>query len=195
MRPAKISVRLGDEASRIEAEDGLAKIMLEQGEVEASLKRYEEEIINVRQRLGFRSGLMSSLSSMLIAQIYIADYEQANETAEHALDLHKRSGDLYRMPFIKYYQALGQIHQGELGEAGEHLEEGLQLAEEQRQKSSQALGLIWQSYYYLNLGLNELGLEKAEEGLKVATELGSPLYIYRAKLYGGGGLSPFEADG
>jgi tetratricopeptide (TPR) repeat protein len=98
----KISLSLQDEPRRIEAEDGLAKIMLEQGEVEASLERYQAEIINVRQRLGFRSGLMSSLSSMLTAQVYIADYKHANETAEQAIELHKRSGDLYRMPFIRY---------------------------------------------------------------------------------------------
>ena len=177
----EISLNLEDEARRIEAEDGLAKIMLEQGEVEASLERYKEEIINVRQRLGFRGGLMSSLSSMLIAQIYVADYQAANETAEQALELQQNSGDLYRMPIIKYYQAFGQIQQGELGAAGENVQEGLRLAREQGQKSSQALGLTWLSYYYLNLGFNEEGLQRAIEAGQIAKEVGSPLYQLRAQ--------------
>jgi class 3 adenylate cyclase len=176
-----ISTTLQDEARRIESEDGLAKIMLEQGQVEASLKRYQNEIITVRQRLGFRNGLMSSISSVLMAQIYVADYESANKTAEQALDLHQRSGDLYRMPIIKYYQAFGQIHQGEFGAAGENLREGLQLAKDQGQKASQVLGLTWLSYYDLNLGLNDEGLQLAEEAVALADKLGSPLYELRAK--------------
>lgn len=177
----QISITLKDESRRIEAEDGLAKIMLEQGAVEASLKRYQEEIINVRQRLGFRGGLMSSLSSMLIAQIYIADYESANQTAERALELQQRSGELYRMPLVKYYQAFGQIHQGDLGAAGENLKDGLRLAQEQGQKSSEALGLSWLSYYDLKIGLNEEGLQMAEQAVQVAQEIGSPLYELRAQ--------------
>ncbi|MEM7343691.1 MAG: adenylate/guanylate cyclase domain-containing protein [Chloroflexota bacterium] len=176
-----ISVKLEDEPRRIEAEDGLAKIMLEQGETQASIERYEGEIINIRRRLGYRTGLMNSLSSMLMAETVTANYVIANNTAEEALELHKRSGDLHRVPFIKYYQAFGQMHQGELGLAGENLKEGLRLAEEQRQKSSQARGTVWQSYYYLTVGMNEEGLRTAEKALKIAEELGSPLYMMRAQ--------------
>ena len=64
---SEIGVALADEARRIEAEDGLAKIMLEQGEIAASLERYQGEIINARRRLGYRSGLMTSLTSILMA--------------------------------------------------------------------------------------------------------------------------------
>ncbi len=177
----EISTTRQDESQRIEAEDGLAKIMLEQGEVEASLTRYKDEIINMRQRLGFRSGLMSSLSSMLTAQIYIADYKGAAETAEKALELHRRSGDLYRMPFIKYYQAFGQIHQGELGQSYENLKEGLRLAEEQGETAAKVLGLTWLSYYYLNIGFNQGGLEQAQAATELAQQLGSPLYLLRTK--------------
>ncbi|MDX1520345.1 MAG: AAA family ATPase, partial [Anaerolineae bacterium] len=177
----QISINLQDEFRRIEAEDGLAKIMLEQGEVEASLSRYQGEIINVRQRLGFRNGLMSSLSSMLIAQVYVADYMGANETAEQALELQRGWGDLYHTPFIKYYQAFGQIHQGELGAAGSNLIEGVRLAEEHGQRASQTLGLTWLSYFYLNVGSNEEGLGQAQEAAAIARELGSPLYELRAK--------------
>ncbi len=176
-----ISTTLKDETRRIEAEDGLAKIMLEQGEVAASLARYEDEIINVRRRLGFRMGLMSSLSTMLKAQVFIAEYNNAEATTQAALDLHKRSGDLYQIPLIKYFQALGQLYQGELGLAGENLDEGLHLAFKKGQKSLQIVGLIWSSYHSLNLGLIEQGLEQAQHAHLIAQELGSPLYDMRAK--------------
>ncbi len=175
-----ISANVQDEARRIEAEDGLAKIMIEQGEISASIARYEE-IINIRRRLGYRTGLMNSLSSLLVAQTFGADYESAQVTAEEILDLHQKSGDRYRVPFVKYYQAFGQLYQGELGQADKNLQEGLRLAHEQRQKAWQALGLAWQAYYYLTVGIDEEGRRQAEESVKTAQELGSPLYVMRAQ--------------
>jgi tetratricopeptide (TPR) repeat protein len=162
-----IGLALEDDARRIEAEDGLARIMLEQGETTASLQRYQEEIISTRRRLGYRSGLATSLTSVLMAQTFTADYKSANQTAEEALELHQRSGDLYQVPFIKYYRAYGQLHQGELGAAGENLREGLRLAHQQRQKSAQVLGMAWLSY--------------SEQSTHIARELGSPFYLMRAQ--------------
>lgn len=177
----KISISLQDEARRIEAEDGLAKIMLEQGEIAASLERYQAEIIHVRRRLGFRMGLMNSLASMLKAHIFLANYDEAASLIAEALELHQHTGDFYQIPLVKYYQAFGQIHRGELGRAGETLREGLQLAAEQSQKSLQVLGLIWSAYWSLTLGRKEEGLHQAEEGVRIARELGSPLYEKRAR--------------
>lgn len=176
-----LSTDLGNEAGRIEAEDGLAKIMLEQGEISASLSRYQEAIIPVRRRLGYRSGLMNSLSTVLIAQVFTADYDGANETAEELLELHKKSGDLYLVPQIKYYQALGQLYQGYLNRARENLNEGLYLANEQGQKSLQALGMAWRGYYYLTLGMDEEGSQQAEQSFQIAQELGSPLFVMKAQ--------------
>jgi len=178
---SEIAVELEDEARRIEAEDGLARIMLESGEIAASLERYRQEIIDTRRRLGYRSGVLSSLTSILMAQIFLAHYENARETAEEALELNRKSGDLYEVPFTKYYLAFGQIHQGELGDAAENLKEGLELAQQQEQKTAMVLGLAWQSYYYLNLGLYHEGLHQAEESVKIAQELGSPFYLMRAQ--------------
>jgi tetratricopeptide (TPR) repeat protein len=175
-----LSQKLVDETRLVEAEDGLAKIMLEQGEIGASLERYKQ-IINIRRRLGYRNGLMSSLASMLIAQTFTADYRGAQETAEEVLDLHRKSGDFYRVPFINYYQAFGQLFHGEFDKAGENLKEGLRVAREQKQKSMQALGLAWLGYYYLTLGLEEHGLAQARESIHLAQELGSPLYVMRAQ--------------
>jgi tetratricopeptide (TPR) repeat protein len=178
---SEIGVELEDEARRIEAKDGLAKIMLEQGEIAASLARYQEDIIKIRRRLGYRSGVMTSLTSILLAQTFTADYKGANETAEEALELHQGSGDLYLVSFIKYYLAFGQLHQGELGQAGENLKEALRLAHQQRQKSAQVLGMAWLSYYYLNLGLYDDGLAQAEQSTHIARELGSPFFLMRAQ--------------
>lgn len=176
----ELSQKLGDESRSVEAEDGLAKIMLEQGEISASLERYRQ-IVNIRRRLGYRTGLMNSLASMLMAQTFTADYHGAQETAEEVLDLHHKSGDFYRVPFIKYYQAFGQLFQGEWDKAVENLKEGLRLAHQQKQKSLQALGLAWLGYYYLTLGLDEEGLRQARESMQLAQELGSPLYVMRAQ--------------
>ncbi len=176
----QISTTLEDERYRIEAEDGLAKVMLEQGEIAASLERYKE-IVNARRRIGYRSGLLNSLSSVLIGQTFMADYHTANETAEEMLALQQKSGDLYQVPFIKYYQAFGQLYLGELGKAGENLQEGLKLAHDQRQKAWQALGMAWLAYYYLTVGLDEDGLRQAEQSVHIAQELGSPLYMMRAQ--------------
>ena len=176
-----ISLTLEDEARRTEAEDGLARVMLEQGETLASLERYQDEIIKIRRRLGYRTGLMTSLTSILMAQTFTADYKSAHETAQEALELHQHSGDLYQVSFIKYYLAFGQLYQGELGAAGENLKEGLRLAHQQRQKSAQVLGMAWLSYYYLNLGLYDEGLRQAEQSTYIARELGSPFYLMRAQ--------------
>ncbi|HXV44935.1 MAG TPA: tetratricopeptide repeat protein, partial [Anaerolineae bacterium] len=176
----ELSQKLGDESRSVEAEDGLAKIMLEQGEFGASLERYKT-IVNTRRRLGYRNGLMNSLASMLMAQTFNADYREAQKTAEEVLELHYKSGDFYRVPFIKYYQAFGQLFHGELDKAGDNLKEGLRLAHEQRQKSLQALGKAWLGYYYLTLGLDKEGLQQAKESMLLAQELGSPLYVMRAQ--------------
>ncbi len=176
-----ISVTLKDEARRIEAEDGLAKIMIEQGQMEDSLAHYQREIVQVRRRLGFRTGLMSSLTSMMVAQTLLGQYEGAAKTADEVLEFYRKSGDLYQIPTIKYYLAFGQMYQGELGTAAENLNEGLRLANQQKLKSSQILGLIWQSYYNLNVGHIEEGLKQAQQALDIAQGLGSPLYELRAK--------------
>ncbi len=176
----EITIDLTDEARRLEAEDGLAKIMLQQGEIAASLERFGD-VINARRRMGYRGGLMNSLSSVLVAQTFMADYEQANDTAEEILELQKKSGDHYRVPFVKYYQAFGQLYQGELGQAGQNLKEGLDLAHDQGQKAWQALGMAWLAYYYLTVGLDKTALDQAEASLKCARELGSPLYVMRAQ--------------
>ena len=177
-----ISLDINNEFCRITSEDGLAKIMLEEGEIAASLDRYEEEILPVRRRQGFRGGLMDSLSAVLMGQVYTADYVGAEATAQELLELHKKSGDLYRIPFIKYYQALGQLYQGNLDEAGKNLTEGYKLAQEQGQKSFQALCLALQGYYYLTLGMLQQGLQQAEQGVAIAQELGSPLYVMRTQM-------------
>jgi tetratricopeptide (TPR) repeat protein len=176
-----ISQNMNNEVGRITSEDGLAKIMLEQGEIVASLNRYQQDIIPVRRRQGFRGGLMDSLSTVLMAQVNVADYAGAEETAQELLELHKKSGDLNRVPLIKYYQALGQFYQGFLDQAGENLTEGLHLAQGQGQKSFQALCMASLGFYYLNLGLAEKGLILAKQSVEIAEELGSPLYVMKAQ--------------
>jgi predicted ATPase/class 3 adenylate cyclase len=176
-----LSKEANNELSRISAEDGLAKVMLEQGQITASLKEYQEEIIPICRRLGYRGSLISALYSVLVAHVFTANYTQAEQTAQELLELHKRFGDYYRTPLVKYYQALGQLYQGYLGEASKNLTEGLKIAQEQEQKSSQALGLAWLGYYYLTLGMKEEGLRQAEQSIQLAHELGSPLYEMKAQ--------------
>ena len=168
--------------------------MLEQGEISASIERYKE-IISIRRRLGYRSGLMNSMASLLMAQTFNADCRGAQKTAEEVLELHHKSGDFYRVPFIKYYQAFGQLFQGEWDKAGDNLKEGLRLAHEHRQKSLQALGMAWLSYYYLTLGLDEEGLRQAKESMHLAQELGSPLYVMRAQAIWAQPIVSWTAEG
>jgi class 3 adenylate cyclase len=176
-----LSIEMNSEVGRISAEDGLSRIMLEQGEIAASLARYQEEIIPVRRRLGYRGGLMNSLSMTLVAQVYMARYEDAEATAEELLEMHQRSGDLYRVPLVKYYQGLGQLYQGHLHEAGLSMLEGLKLAQEQGQKSLQALGMSWLGYYDMVIGMSGKGLDYAEQSVEISRELGSPLYEMKAQ--------------
>jgi len=175
-----LSVELQSEVGRINAEDGLAKIMLEQGEILASLTRYQDEIVPVRRRLGYRGGLMNSLSTVLMGQVCLGEYTAAENTAIELLELHQKSGDLYRVPLIKYYRGMGQLYSGALSQAGENLRDGLKLSQEQGQKSMQALGLAWLGYFYLTLGLDTTGLQHAEASVAISKELGSPLYEMRA---------------
>jgi len=137
--------------------------------------------IPIRRRLGYRGGLMDSLYSVLVGQVFTANYQAADETAQELLDLQTKSGDLYRMPLVKYYLALAHLYRSHLNEAGENLKEGLQVAQEHEQKSFQALGLAWLGYYYLTVGLDEKGLEQAEQSCQLANELGSPLYVMKAQ--------------
>jgi tetratricopeptide (TPR) repeat protein len=176
----EMSIELQSEVGRINAEDGLARVMLEQGEILASLVRYQEEIIPVRRRLGYRGGLMYSLVTVLMAQVFIGNYVAAEQTAEELLELHQKSGDYIRVPLVKYYQGMAQLYRGKLDQAGTNLKEGLALSQEQEQKSMQALGLAWLGYYYLTLGLDDRGLKYAEDGVEIAKALGSPLYVMKS---------------
>jgi class 3 adenylate cyclase/tetratricopeptide (TPR) repeat protein len=176
----EISITLSDELRRIEAEDGLAKIMLEQGEIAASVARYQE-IVAVRRRLGYRSGLVNSLATVQMAHTFLGHYSAADEIAAEIVDLQQKSGDLYFIPFIKYYQALTRLYRGELGEAGTVLNEGVQLAEHQKHKAFHVIGQIWRAYYYLTVGMNGQGMAEAEQSLAMAQELGSSLYAMRAR--------------
>lgn len=176
-----LSTELGNEAGRITSEDGLAIIMLEQGEITASLERLDSEIIPIRRRLGYRGGLMDSLYTMLMGQVFKANYEAAEETAQELLDLQTKSGDLYRMPLVKYQLALAHLYRSHLDQAGKYLHEGLQVAQEHERKSFQTLGMAWLGYYYLTVGLDKKGLEQAEQSYKIAEELGSPLYVMKAQ--------------
>jgi predicted ATPase len=177
----KLSLEVERDAPRIEAEDGLASIMLEHGETEACIQRYEKEIINIRRKLGYRGGLIKSLSTLLRAQVITSNYQAANKIVEEVDQLYKKSGDVYLAPLIRYHQALGQLYRGEFAQAGENLNIGLEIAHKQHQKGWQVLGMTGLSYYYFMLGMNEKSLEKAEESCELALELGSPLYILRAQ--------------
>ncbi|MCB0213007.1 MAG: tetratricopeptide repeat protein, partial [Anaerolineae bacterium] len=178
---SELSTKVEYDAAYLTAEDGLAKVMLEQGEIKASLERYEEDIIPLCQRLGYRNGLMNSLYSVLMGQVFTADYRKAQNTGQELVELHKKSGDFYRIPLIKYYQGLAFLYQGYIDEAQETLEEGLKLAKEQEQKSSIALGLAWMGYSDLTVGLAEQGLRQAEQSVQLAHELGSPLYVMKSQ--------------
>ncbi|NEP85043.1 MAG: hypothetical protein F6K39_47275 [Okeania sp. SIO3B3] len=79
---------------------------MEQGEIKAGLERYHTEIIHSRRRLGYRGGLLSSLSALLMGQVYTGDYIAAKTTYQEVLDLQQRSGDIYHLPVIKYYHGL-----------------------------------------------------------------------------------------
>jgi len=175
----EISITLSDELRRIEAEDGLAKIMLEQGEIAASVARYQE-IVPIRRRLGYRSGLVSSLATLQMGHTFLGHYQTADEITAEILELQQKFGDLYFIPFVKYYQALTKLYRGELGEAGIIMDEGVKLAEHQKHKAFHIIGLIWRAYYYLTIGMNNRGLAEAEQSLAMARELGSSLYEMRA---------------
>ncbi|MDM8521463.1 adenylate/guanylate cyclase domain-containing protein [Anaerolineales bacterium HSG6] len=177
-----LSVKVKQEVIRIEAEDGLASILLEQGQIITCLKRYEDEIINVRRRLGYRGGLIKSLSTMLRTQVFLGNYQAADEIVAEVDSLYEKSGDFYLAPLIRYHQALSQIFQGEFEEAGKNIHTGLEIAHKQQQKGWQVLGMTWLSHYYLILGLNEKCLEQAEKSNELALELGSPLYLLHAQL-------------
>ncbi|HRV91849.1 MAG TPA: adenylate/guanylate cyclase domain-containing protein [Anaerolineae bacterium] len=178
---SEASTTVNYDLARLTAEDGLAKVMLEQGEINASLDRYEHDIMPLSRRLGYRSGLMNSLYSVLMGQVFIANYQEADATAQELLELHKKSGDFYRVPLIKYYQGLALLYQGYLDESRNTLQEGLTLAEEQEQKSSIALGLAWMGYSNLTVGQTDEGLQQAEQSVRLAHELGSPLYVMKTQ--------------
>lgn len=177
-----LSLEIQSEVTRIEAEDGLTAIALEQGEMVYVLQHYQEEIINVRRRLGYRGGLIKSLATLLRAQIFAARYRQADETVAEVDSLYKKSGDFYLAPLMRYHQAIGQIYRGQLGQAMENIQEGLELAHKQQQKGWQVMGLTWLGYYYFLLGMNEKCLEHAKKSNELALELGSPLYILRSQI-------------
>jgi len=172
----------GTEAARIEAVDGLTSILVEQGDMIIAIQKYEEEIIPIRRRLGYRSGLIKSLVTLLRANIYIGNYEAADRIIEEIDQLYKKSsGDYYLAPLVRYHQALGQFFRGQFFEANENLQAGLKIANKQQQKGWQVLGLGWLSYCNLLLGMNEKSLAQAEQCNKLAMELGSPFYILHAQ--------------
>jgi len=176
-----LSLELEKESTRIEAEDGLASVNLERGKTAACIQRYDEEILHVRRRLGYRGGLIKSLATLLRAHTYSGNYYEARLIVEELDQLNKKSTDLFLMPLIRYHQGLGLLYQGQFDAAMQNFELGLDISYKQQQKGWQVLGLTMMSFYHLILGLDEKALEQATQANNLALELGSPLYILRAQ--------------
>jgi tetratricopeptide (TPR) repeat protein len=177
----EVARTLGDDLLLAASLDGLGQIDLLRGRVRASLDKYNQ-IADLRRRLGDQAGLMEALNALAAAYTWLGEYKRVTDACEEALTFISKVGNLPALPSLCTYLAISYLNLGELGEAGDHLQAGLQVARRLDHTAMQAFSLSWLCYYYLAIGWFDAAQESAEEAVRLAQTLGSPLWEMRTHI-------------
>lgn len=175
----ELALEIENRSRLASSQDGLALVMLYQGELSASVERYKE-IMQVRRRSGDHLGLMESFASVTVAYNLLGDYQAGAQICEEALALHDKVSNYPLVPFMYYFLAYGQFFQGDFRAAGENLSRGMGLAQQLGHRVWQVIGHGWKAYYHVLLGRFDEGLAEARTAVSLAGQLGSPLRLLRA---------------
>ena len=165
---------------RASSQDGLAAVILRQGEMPAAVERLED-IARTWRDIGNYQGLMKTYVSLAAAYAWQANYKKSDKICANAMTLQERTGDLNWAPAFSYFLAYNAFAAGNWGATGENLDTSIKTSQQLGNSIWQSMALTQSGYYHLMLGQPDLALLQIQEGLKAAKKTGSPLWISRAK--------------
>ncbi len=166
------------------SKDGLAAVILYQGEVNAAIERLEA-VAGTWRDIGNYQGLMKTYGWLATAYHWLADYRQSDQICRDATELQKRTGDLNWAPTFSYRSAQNALVQGDLSLAADRFTETTVISTQLTNSIWQAMGLLGTAEYYFSLG-DISGAESAvEQAIALAESTGSPVWVSRARRMAG----------
>ena len=172
-RPLKNTRLIGN------SQDGLANVLLYQGEISAAIDRLEQMTRTWRD-IGYYQGLMETYIGLAAAYHLQANYTRSDQICADAKVIQERTGDLNWSPGLHYYQGQNAFARGNLHAAQTHFTEASSVARRLDNGIWQAMALAGDSRYHRLTGHSELALSQAREAVRLAEKTGSPLWTARA---------------
>ncbi len=162
------------------SEDGLAAVILYQGEVKASIERLEA-IARTWRDIGNYQGLMKTYGWLATAYHWLAGYNESAKICKEATEIQQRTGDLNWSPTFSYCTGQNALAQGKLAQANQYFLKTTQSSQELANNIWQAMGLLGNSTIHALLGNTDIATRHAEEAITLADSTGSPLWVSRAR--------------
>ena len=164
--------------------DGLAAVILYQGEVNAAVERLEA-VAGTWRDIGNYQGLMKTYGWLATAYHWLADYRRSDQICRDAAELQKRTGDLNWAPTFSYRSAQNALVQGNLSLAADRFTETTVISTQLTNSVWQAMGLLGTAEYYFALGDISAGEIAVEQAIALAESTGSPVWASRARRMAG----------
>jgi len=165
---------------RASSQDGLAAVLLRQGEMPAAAERLED-IAKTWRDIGNYQGLMKTYVSLAAAYTWQADYANSDKVCADATELQERTGDLNWAPAFNYFLAYNAFAMGDWGATGSNLDTAIKISRQLGNGIWQSMALTQNGYYHLMLGQSDLALLQIQEAIQAAEATGFPLWISRAR--------------
>ncbi|RME44244.1 MAG: hypothetical protein D6796_12005, partial [Caldilineae bacterium] len=161
------------------SQDGLANVLLYQGEISGAIDRLEQMTRTWRD-IGYYQGLMEAYIGLAAAYHMQAKYDRSDQICADALDIQERTGDLNWAAGLHYYQGQNAFARGNLPAAQTHFAEAVSVARRLDNGIWQSVALTGDSHNHRLTGYAELALSQAQEAVQLAEKAGSPLWAARA---------------
>lgn len=162
------------------SQDGLAAVILYQGEISAGIERLEKTA-NTWRDIGNYQGLMRTYGYLATGYSLQANYTRSNLICSNAIDLQERTGDLSWAPNFSYHMAQNAFERGNLSSAHAHFIKTIEFAGQLGNGIWQSMGLAGCGYYLLFIGEREQAMRQIEQAVQFAEQTGSPLWTSRAR--------------
>lgn len=175
-----IAQTLRNTARITSSKDGLAAVILYQGEVTASIERLET-VAGTWRDIGNYQGLMKTYGWLATAYHWLADYQHSDQICREASDLQQRTGDLNWAPTFSYRSGYNALVQGDFTLAADKFAETTIISTQLTNSIWQAMGLLGMGEYHFALGDISAAEMVVEQAVSLAESTGSPVWASRAR--------------
>lgn len=162
------------------SQDGLAAVLLYQGEIAAAIDRLNNTARTWRD-IGNYQGLMKAYLYLATAYTWQADYAPSDEICHNALEIEERTGDLNWASNFRYCLAQNAFARGDLPQANTHFAKAIDLSRQLGNGVWQTMGLLGSGLYHLTVGQRDVACRQIQDANRLAEETGSPLWMSRAR--------------